>query len=154
MHLLASSVKSQSRKGAMTPAYTKRLAGLIPYLLSSNVLSRGVTPSLDLRTNCEVHDAGPYSDGRRRARRLHTVDTESKVKLIPRKYFFAFADINWTDDLSHSCPHRYFTPNYTFAFAFVILKAIIRKSYCFASALISVSMVGQKVPLVQFEALL
>ena len=31
-------------------------------------------------------------------------------------------DINWNDDPSHSCPYRYFTPNFTFAF--VILKVI------------------------------
>ena len=31
--------------------------------------------------------------------------------------------MNWKDDLSHSCPHRYFTPNCTFAFAFVIWAA-------------------------------
>ena len=48
--------------------------------------------------------------------------------------------INWTDDLSHSCPHRYFTPNYTFAFAFVILKVINSKIIVFRFALISVSM--------------
>ena len=41
----------------------------------------------------------------------------------------------------HSCPHRYFTPNYTFAFAFVILKVINSEIIFFRFALISVSMV-------------
>ena len=78
---------------------------------------------------------------------LITVDTEIKVKLIPRKYFFAFAFvfisyyINLTDDLSHSCLHGYFTPNYTFAFAFVVLKVINSEIILFRFALISVSMV-------------
>ena len=48
--------------------------------------------------------------------------------------------MNWTDDLSHSCPHRYFTPNYTFAFAFVILMVINLEIILFRFALISVSM--------------
>ena len=42
----------------------------------------------------------------------NTVDMEIKVKLIPRKYFIAFAfafDINSTDGLLHSCPHRHIT---------------------------------------------
>ena len=47
----------------------------------------------------------------------------------------------WTDDLSHSCPHRYFTPNFTFAFAFVILKVTNSEMILFRFALISVSMV-------------
>ena len=46
-----------------------------------------------------------------------------------------------TDDLSHSCSHRYLTPNFTFAFAFVILKVINLEMMLFRCALISVSMV-------------
>ena len=42
---------------------------------------------------------------------------------------------------SHSCPHRYFTPNFAFAFAFVILKVINSEIILFRFALISVSMV-------------
>ena len=68
---------------------------------------------------------------------------EIEVKLIFRKYLFAFASelilINWTDDLSHSCPHRYLTPNFTFAFAFVFLKVINSVIILFRFALISVS---------------
>ena len=47
------------------------------------------------------------------------VDTEIKVKLIPPKYVFALTFVLiliGQNDLSHSCPHRYFTPNFTFAF--------------------------------------
>ena len=61
------------------------------------------------------------------------------------KIFFRFrfrTDINWTDDLSHSCSHRYFTLNFTFAFAFVILKVINSEIILFRFALISVSMVS------------
>ena len=50
-----------------------------------------------------------------------------KVKSIPQKHFGAFAFVLifiGTDDISHSCLHRYFTPNFTFAFAFTILKVI------------------------------
>ena len=75
-----------------------------------------------------------------------TVDMEIKVKLIPRKYLFAFTfafDSNWTDAISHSCPYRYFTPNFTFAFVFVILKVIILEIILFRFALISVSMVHE-----------
>ena len=74
--------------------------------------------------------------------KLSTVDTKFKVKLIPRKssslslsYLYSYY-INWTDDLSHSCPHRYFTPNYTFAFAFVILKVMNSEIILFRCALI------------------
>ena len=74
---------------------------------------------------------------------------EIKVKLIPRKYIFSFSlsylysyFINCADDLSHSFPHRYFTPNYTFAFAFVVLKVINSDIIVFRFALISVSMVS------------
>ena len=43
------------------------------------------------------------------------------MTLIPRKYSFAFAfvlKLIGSDDLSHSCSHRYFTPNFTFHFRF------------------------------------
>ena len=66
-----------------------------------------------------------------------------KVKLISREYSFRFRfrmDIDWTDDLSHSCPHRYLIPNFTFAFAFAILKVINSEIILFRFALISVSM--------------
>ena len=59
-----------------------------------------------------------FSDGK-------SIATQIEVKLIPSKYFVAFAFVlifAGTDDLLHSCSHRYFTPNSTFAFAFVILK--------------------------------
>ena len=49
-------------------------------------------------------------------------------------------DINWTDDLSHSCLHGYFTPNFTFAF--VILKGINSEIMLFRFALFSVTMVN------------
>ena len=65
-----------------------------------------------------------------------TVATEIKVNLIPREYFVAFAFaliLIGTDDTSHSCPHRDFTPNLTFALAFVIQKVINSESYGFAS---------------------
>ena len=55
-----------------------------------------------------------------------------KVKLIPPKYFVAFAFVLIfiaADDLSHSCSHTYFTPNFTFAFAFMILKVILIRKY-------------------------
>ena len=55
-------------------------------------------------------------------------------------------DINWTDDLSHSYPHRYFTPNSTLAFAFVILKVINSVIILFRFALMSVSMVVRRTP--------
>ena len=59
-------------------------------------------------------------------------------------------DINWTDDLSHSCPHRYFTPNFTFAFAFVTLKVINSEIILFRFGLVSVSLeVVASVPAVQ-----
>ena len=48
-----------------------------------------------------------------------------KCNEFPQKMFFAFAFVLilfGTEDLSHACPHRYFTPNFTFAFAFLILK--------------------------------
>ena len=63
-----------------------------------------------------------------------TVDTEVKVKNNSPDLFFRFRfriDIHWTDDLSHSCPHRYFSPNFTFAFAFVILKVINSETILF-----------------------
>ena len=66
------------------------------------------------------------------------------MKLIPPRIFLCFrfcSDINWTDDLSHACPQRYFTPNFTFAFGFVILKVINLEVILFRFALISVSMV-------------
>ena len=56
-----------------------------------------------------------------------TVTTQTKLKLIPPKYDVAFAFVLifiGTDDLSLSSSHRYFAPNLTFTFAFVILKAI------------------------------
>ena len=71
-----------------------------------------------------------------------TVGTEIEVKLIPQKYFFRFRfrfDINWTDDLSLSCPHRYFTLNFTFAFAFVTLTVINSEVILFPFALIAVN---------------
>ena len=77
-------------------------------------------------------------------RRGHNVDTEMEVKLIPRKYVSLLRfriDINWTDYLLHWCPHRYFTPNFTFAFTFVILKVINSEIILFRFALISMSMV-------------
>ena len=40
----------------------------------------------------------------------------------------------WTDDLSHSCPHRHFAPNFTFAF--VILKVINSEIILFRFAII------------------
>ena len=43
------------------------------------------------------------------------------LKLIPPKILFRFCfriDINWTDDLSHSCPHRYLTQIFAFHFRF------------------------------------
>ena len=67
-----------------------------------------------------------------------------KAKLIPHNYFFGFAfalDIDWTDDLSHSCLHRYFTPNFNIAFAFAIPRVINSEIILFRFALISVSMV-------------
>ena len=69
------------------------------------------------------------SPGKDRPKKGLPLTRKFQVKFIPRKYFFAFAFILiliGTDDLSHSCPHRYFTPNFTFAFAFafVILKVI------------------------------
>ena len=73
--------------------------------------------------------------------------TRKLKKLIPLKYFFTFAFVLLsigTDDLSHSCPHRYFTPNFTFAFAFVILKVTNSEIILFCFALISVSMVFKK----------
>ena len=73
-----------------------------------------------------------------------TVNTEIKVTLIPQNVFLCFRfriDIMWTDDLLHSCPHRYFTRNYTFAFTFVTLKAINSEIILFCFAIISVSMV-------------
>ena len=63
------------------------------------------------------------------------------------KLLFCFRlciDINWTDDLSHPCEHRCFTPNFTFTFAFVILKLINSEIILFRFALISVSMVSTK----------
>ena len=72
------------------------------------------------------------------------------MKVIPRKNFVRFrfrTDINWTDDLSHSCPHRYFTPNFTFAFAFVILKVINSEIMLFRFALLSVSVVSKEAQL-------
>ena len=53
-------------------------------------------------------------------------------------------DINWTDDLSHSCPQRHFTPNFTFAF--VILKVTNSEIILFRFALVSVSMVTSNLP--------
>ena len=50
--------------------------------------------------------------------------------------------MNWADDLSHSCPHRYFTPNFTFAFAFVILKVTDLEIILFRFASNFVTMVG------------
>ena len=75
---------------------------------------------------------------------MATVATEIKVKLIPREYFVAFAFaliLIGIDDTSHSCSHRDFTPNLTFAFAFVIQKVINSEIILFRFALISVSMV-------------
>ena len=46
-----------------------------------------------------------------------------------------------TDDLSHSCPRRYFTLTFTVAFVFVILKVINSELILFRFAFISVSMV-------------
>ena len=66
------------------------------------------------------------------------------MQLIPPKYFVAFAlalILIGTDDLSHSCSHAYFTPNFTFAFAFVILDLINSEIVLFRFASISVSMV-------------
>ena len=66
-----------------------------------------------------------------------------KVKLIPKivvRFRFRI-DINWADDLLHSCSHRGFNPNFTFAFAFVILKVINSEIILFRFALVSVSMV-------------
>ena len=77
----------------------------------------------------------------------NTVATEIKVKLIPRKYSFAFAFVMiliGADDLSHSCSYKHFTPNFTFAFAFVILKVIYSEIILFRFAFISVSMVWGK----------
>ena len=48
-----------------------------------------------------------------------------------------------TNDLSHSCSHRYSTPYFTFAFAFVILKVTDSEIILFRFALISVSMVHE-----------
>ena len=73
---------------------------------------------------------------------LPTCDTEIKInspKIICRFRFRS--DTTWTDDLSHSCTHRYFTPNFTFAFAFVILKVINSELILFRFAVVSVSMV-------------
>ena len=66
------------------------------------------------------------------------------MKINPPKISVRFRfriNINWTDDLSHSCPHRYFTPNFSYAFAFVILKVINLEIILFCFALVSVSMV-------------
>ena len=66
------------------------------------------------------------------------------MKLIPREYFVAFAFaliLIGTDDTLHSYSHRHFTPNLTFAFAFVIQKVINSDIIWFRFALISVSMV-------------
>ena len=60
-----------------------------------------------------------------RIARFSTVATQIQVKLVPPKYFVVLAFVlilAGTDDLSHSCLHWYFTPNFTFAFTFVILK--------------------------------
>ena len=73
-----------------------------------------------------------------------TVATEIRVKLIHFEYFVAFAFaliFIGTDDTSHSCSHTNFTPNLTFAFAFVIQKVINSEIILFRFALISVSMV-------------
>ena len=48
-------------------------------------------------------------------------------------------DINGTYYLSLSCPHRYFTPNFTFALAFTIQKVINSEIILLRFALISVS---------------
>ena len=65
---------------------------------------------------------------------------DSSPKIVLRFRFRT--DMNWADDLSHSCPHRYFTPKCAFAFAFVILKVINSEIILFRFALISVSMVS------------
>ena len=59
----------------------------------------------------------------------------------PKICFRFRIDINWTDDLSHSCPHRYFTPNFTFAFAIVIHQLNNSEIISFRFAFIAVSMV-------------
>ena len=72
----------------------------------------------------------PVKEGKRPPLFKATIDTEIKVKLIPENVsslslsnLYSYY-LNWADDLSSSCPHSYFTLNYTFAFAFVILKVI------------------------------
>ena len=59
-----------------------------------------------------------------------------EVKSIPPKYFVAFAFVLiliGTDDPLHSCSHRYFTPKFTFAFAFVMQNITNSKIYSFDS---------------------
>ena len=69
------------------------------------------------------------------------------MTLIPPKFFGAVAfvlTLIGTDDLSHSCSHRYFTQNLTFAFVFAILKLSNSEIVSFRFALIFVSMVIPK----------
>ena len=71
---------------------------------------------------------------------------EIKVKLIPPKCFVAVAFVLvliGTRLLSHSRSHRYFTPNFTFAFAFLILKLNNSEIVLFRFALFFVSMVHE-----------
>ena len=75
-----------------------------------------------------------------------TVATESKVKLIPPKYFVAFVFVLiliGTDDFFFALIFTWMLdPKFDFfAFAFVILKAINSEIILFRFALISVSMV-------------
>ena len=77
---------------------------------------------------------------------FHAVDTDISSDINSQIFVrFRFRiDIIGTDDFSHSGPHRYLTPNFTFAFTFVILKVINSEKILFRFTLISTSMVSPK----------
>ena len=73
-----------------------------------------------------------------RKKKLKCNEFPENISSLSLSYLYSYY-INWTDDLSHSCPHRYFTLNFTFAFAFVSLKEFNSEIILFRFALISVS---------------
>ena len=116
-------------------------------IASSNLIERGTCSYLEQCRWARMGKSTTVIGAHKRG--ACPVDTEIKVKSNSPKIFLRFRFriyiliiLIGTDDLSHSCPHRDFTLNYTFVFACAILKVINSEIILFRFALISVSMVS------------
>ena len=105
-----------------------------------NRAGTGTVGTVFPKPKAEPEPTEPLSRNRSRNRIDKQLPHKVKnMKLILPKYFLAFAFVLiliGTDDVSHLCSHRYVTPNFTFAFAFVILKVINSEIILFRFAFI------------------